>query len=552
MTQEFKELKLSDLSPNPHNYRSDFSGPKFDALVESIVQKGVIQPILARPVKGKKKYEIVFGERRFRAAKVAAARKGGRKTIPALVRELSDSEAYDLMVVENLQREDLTEFEEAHGFKLYLDKNGDESLVDLSQRTDINPAYIRRRVSVLKLPAPVLAAWKEGQIRYGYLEQLSRLDDESEIMAFFEDIMQGSYEINSVGDLKRIIDEQAVSFKHALFDLKQQGCLACHQNSDVQLRLFEIDAEKTKCLKGGCFMEKQEAWLLENWKATKFYKDHKTNGFRFQDRVDRHRCEFFRQKKVAAECRTCDAFVTLFSGIQLNVFHGRVCIGESACFKKVSAAMNKTATKSTDARSGDGGQGQDEQPRVAWHGEYFREAFFRQAIPRRFESLAAGELQAAQLCLFTLVKSGWELKRWFMEKYAGEKECYSPSQEDLFKPIAAMNPDQVDEALKAATLQAVLFDDYSADARRIVADHIGIDLSREWSINEEYLSKKRIREILGMGERLGIFSDPKARHYLESELNKKDFTSCKKKELVQVFLESGVELAGKVPEEILN
>ncbi len=85
-----------------------------------------------------------------------------------------------------------------------------------------------------------------------------------------------------------------------------------------------------------------------------------------------------------------------------------------------------------------------------------------------------------------------------------------------------------------------------------MADHIGIDLSKEWTITEQYLKKKIIPEILGIGERHGIFSDPKAKEYLKETLKKKDFNSCKKKELIEIFLESGVELTGKVPDEILN
>jgi ParB family transcriptional regulator, chromosome partitioning protein len=106
--------------------------------------------------------------------------------------------------------------------------------------------------------------------------------------------------------------------------------------------------------------------------------------------------------------------------------------------------------------------------------------------------------------------------------------------------------------MKAATLQVALLDGFMESGRRLLAWHIGIDLSKEWVFTQEYLHKKTIAEMLGMGERLGIFSDPKARQYLSDTLKKKDFSKCKKAELIQVFLESGADLTGKVPEEIMG
>lgn len=557
MEQELKELKLAEVKPNKWNFRHNFSGPKFDELVDSIRSKGVIQPILVRPVSGKIKYEIVFGERRYRAAKAAFKKKGGNKTIPAIIRKLSDDEAFDLMVIENLQREDLSELEEAQGFKAYLDKNGDEALPHLAERTDISPAYIRRRVSVLGLPEPVLGAWDKGEIRYGYLEQLARLDDENEIIELFQDIVNGCWEITSIKDLKRIIDEKAVKLEHALFDLDEQGCLACHSNSDVQLRLFEIDAEKSKCVKPDCFWQKQKTWLVEHWQETKYHKKFKTNGFRLASEVDHRQSNVFHQAKlVGKECKKCEAFVTLFSGLLINTYFERVCIGESSCFKKICA---RAEAKQSEKSASQGGAGQGDQPedkpRVEWHGGYFREAFYREKIPQRFEGLSARGLKATQLALFALIKSGgFELQNWFMKKYAAsdDDEYYCVGQTELFKPISEMTVQQASQVMKEAALQLILYDNFYADGRRVVADHVGIDLSKEWMFTEEYLKKKHIPEILGMGERFGIFSDPKAKKYLADELGKSSFKGCKKKELIKVILESGVDLAGKVPDEILN
>ena len=166
----YQEIELQRLQPNPLNPRKRFSGAKFDELVASIREKGVIEPILARPM-GDDRLEIVAGERRYRASLTVAETGGGLngQKIPALVRELSDDDAFDIMCIENLHREDLTELEEAEGFKTYLDKRGPEALPDLAERTGINPRYIRRRVAVLSLPKKTLKAWEKGDLKYGHL-----------------------------------------------------------------------------------------------------------------------------------------------------------------------------------------------------------------------------------------------------------------------------------------------------------------------------------------------------------------------------------------------
>jgi hypothetical protein len=93
-----------------------------------------------------------------------------------------------------------------------------------------------------------------------------------------------------------------------------------------------------------------------------------------------------------------------------------------------------------------------------------------------------------------------------------------------------------------------------AEYRHYVALHLGIDLAKEWRLNKEYLEKKTITEILTLLNKLGIAKDKKALAYLAETLNKKPgrFDTCKKQELIKCILESGVDLAGKVPEEILK
>ena len=113
-----------------------------------------------------------------------------------------------------------------------------------------------------------------------------------------------------------------------------------------------------------------------------------------------------------------------------------------------------------------------------------------------------------------------------------------------------MDAEAVDADIAAIATELVLASEVTSDHRRRIGDLLEIDLAKEWRITSDYLQKKTIGEMLAFGERLGIFADPVAIAYLE-QLGRNTFKQCKKPELVKVFLESGVDLVRKVPDEIL-
>ena len=170
------------------NPRRRFDGPAFDELLASVREKGVIQPIVVRPLGNGNQnplFEIVAGERRWRASMKAAKEKQDRRYIPAIIRDLDDNTAFEIMTIENLQREDLTELEEATSFKTYLDRKGVDSIEDLALKVGTTAAYIRRRVSVLGLPEQALALSEEGKLKFGHLALLVRLGDRDKGLSLF-------------------------------------------------------------------------------------------------------------------------------------------------------------------------------------------------------------------------------------------------------------------------------------------------------------------------------------------------------------------------------
>ena len=543
MTQ-VQEIALDQLAPSPFNPRTVFKGPKFDELVASIEKVGVLEPILARPKDDA--FEIVAGERRWRASCTAAKKNGGLSahTIPALVRELDDDQAFEIQTIENLQREDLTGLEEAQAFKFYVDRHGEEAISELADRTGIKPGYIHRRLRLFNLPKNVLKAWGAGKLKFGHLEQLMRLGDKKEVLKYYGEIVNDTWGHHQpVSWLKDQIDEKARKLAKAIFNRKTAGCTACTHNSDVQARLFDEDDLKGSCLNGKCFKKNTNDHLLKTFKQTKMHRKFHTTGFRFQNDMPYDTYERFYNKAPKA-CHDCESFVSFVDGYGQATYQEQVCIGDKACFKKAT-----TAAKSTTSTS---------SKRPNRHGELFRERFFQSTLPERIISAPVETHKLNHTLLYGLLQINAEACVSFSKRHGlMEQDANSwdrPNDKTLFRTITALSDQDSLTELRLLISEIVTQPVLSTDERWMIAEHLGIDLSKQFVIDEDYLKKKTIKEILALGEALGVFQEQAAQTFLFEKLLKKrgKFETCKKAELIKVFLESGVDLAGRVPEEILS
>lgn len=551
----FQEIPLNQISPNPDNPRKVFSGDRFDELVKSIRKVGVLEPIIVRTLieKNTTGFQLVAGERRFRAS-MAIARENDEEataTIPAMVREMTDDEAFDVMTIENLQREDLAPLEEAQNFKMFLNRHGAESLPDLSDRTGISARYIQRRVMVLELPAEALEAWNNGSVKYGHLEQLCRVRDKETIAYYLERISDHRL---TVGHIKREIDSRAPKLSMAMFSKKDAGCSKCGQNTTAQASLFPEDSmEKGRCTNPACYKRLTAEYLAENWDAFKKKYKIAANGFRWDREINWNDCESFWHSAPFRACRKCENLVIFLTPGE-KPENNRRCL-DPACYRKMrdAQAAGKKEPKPKDP----------DAPRVSWHGAHFREQFYQEQIPVRFSAMKATSFQAGRLQLLALLMSNHDLfRQWFMpcfELKEGREtgdyaHYYTVPTSDLVNTVMAIPDRDLPQVLHEAALEVTKQPEYGTETRHQVAGHLGIDLQKEWRFNAEYLDKKTKAEILQFGEDLGIFADPKAQAFLYETLGKKRgaFKTLKKPELIRVFLESGADLAGKVPAEILN
>jgi ParB family chromosome partitioning protein len=168
--RDIKYVPIESLLPNPHQPRRVFSEESLAELSNSIKEMGVIQPVLVRPAQQEESYEIVAGERRWRAARLASC-----TTIPVIVRTLSDSESLEIALIENLQREDLNPLDTAEAYDILIRKFSYTHEV-LAQRMGKDRTSITNQLRLLKLPEPIKNDLREDRLSMGHARTLLAID----------------------------------------------------------------------------------------------------------------------------------------------------------------------------------------------------------------------------------------------------------------------------------------------------------------------------------------------------------------------------------------
>lgn len=192
---EIYELPIDELRPNPYQPRKTFDEETLRELADSIEEHGVFQPIIVK--KSIKGYEIIAGERRFRASKMA-----GKDTIPAIVRDFSDEEMMEIALLENLQREDLNAIEEALAYKSLQEKLG-ITQEELAKKVGKSRSHITNMLGLLRLPDEVKEMVSDNKLTMGHARMLSKLEDSNQIKEMAEQIVTEGLsvrEVESLGD----------------------------------------------------------------------------------------------------------------------------------------------------------------------------------------------------------------------------------------------------------------------------------------------------------------------------------------------------------------
>ncbi|MEH7334588.1 ParB/RepB/Spo0J family partition protein [Neobacillus drentensis] len=194
-----QEIKLKELRPNPYQPRKTFHQDTIDELKESILEHGILQPLVVRKtIKG---YEIVVGERRFRAAKEAKL-----ETVPAVVRELSEQQMMELAVLENLQREDLNPIEEGLAYQTLMEKLK-MTQEEVAKRLGKSRPHIANHIRLLSLPPHIQELISAGKISMGHGRALLGLRQKAKLPVLIEKIINEGLNVRQLEKLIQQLNE---------------------------------------------------------------------------------------------------------------------------------------------------------------------------------------------------------------------------------------------------------------------------------------------------------------------------------------------------------
>ena len=188
--EEIIEVNISELRPNPYQPRKAFDKDALVELAKSIKEHGVFQPIIIK--KSIKGYEIIAGERRVRASKMA-----GLDKVPAIIRNLNDEQMMEIALLENLQRENLSAIEEAKAYKSLID-NLHLTQEQLSEKVGKSRSHITNILGLLRLPAEVQDMVVTKKISMGHARALSKLESDEKIIEMARDIAENKIPVREV------------------------------------------------------------------------------------------------------------------------------------------------------------------------------------------------------------------------------------------------------------------------------------------------------------------------------------------------------------------
>jgi ParB family chromosome partitioning protein len=184
-------LKISEIEPNRTQPRKEFDEQALSELAESISQHGLLQPLLVRPLTlgG---YQIVAGERRYRASRMA-----GLTEVPVIIKELTDTETMEIALIENLQREDLSPVEEALGYKALIDEHG-FSQEEVAKSVGKSRPAVANALRLLKLPDNIMEYLKDGKISAGHARALLTFENEELMTELADEIVAKDLSVRQV------------------------------------------------------------------------------------------------------------------------------------------------------------------------------------------------------------------------------------------------------------------------------------------------------------------------------------------------------------------
>ena len=238
-TSAINDIAIDQIQPNPDQPRTNFDEEAINELAASIRELGIIQPISLRKV-GADSYQIIAGERRYRAARIA-----GLTSVPAYIRTANDAELTEMALIENIQREDLNAIEIALTFKKLIDQY-DLTQERLSERIGKKRATIANFLRLLRLPAEVQLGLRDKRLDMGHARALLTISDPSLQLKLYNEILRRGLSVRKVEELAKAYENGE---SPAVPEKSGKGCITFPFSNDDELErlitLFDTLKQQT-------------------------------------------------------------------------------------------------------------------------------------------------------------------------------------------------------------------------------------------------------------------------------------------------------------------
>ena len=260
-------LKIDKIVTNSNQPRKYFDNGKMSELKDSIKNSGLLQPITVRKISNGK-YEIVAGERRYRAC-----RELGMENIPVIEMNVGDARGYELSVLENIQRENLNPIEEAESYLMLMEVYG-YTQEKLSEKLGKTRSSVSNKMRILKLPASVKEMVKKGEISYGHARTLLSLSDEKKIEEAAKEIINKGYSVRETERRVKVLINKGNSSEKFSGDLGSRGKESENESQNKNLNDKENNdfSEKEYNVYEESYEEKDSEKLFLEGKLREFFE----------------------------------------------------------------------------------------------------------------------------------------------------------------------------------------------------------------------------------------------------------------------------------------
>ena len=519
------------------NPRGELKAAGLAELIASIKARGIIEPLVGRCIDGK--VEIVCGSRRLAAANLLEMKK-----IPVVVYDkLTDAEAAEMQIIENLQRKDLNPLEEAKGFEKML-KDFKYDFASLASKVGKSEYYIRLRVQLLGLPDKVQNGISNNTISPGHGAVIMRIGDKIEQLEFYEAIVSQNM---SIKEAESNLSQAGLELQNAPIDTG--ACEKCEFNGAKQKDLFNKSLSlKGRCLNRPCLLKKNAEYIAARIEELKKEKIPVVAFEELSEKESTNNTEQFNNARLYLNSDDKEKFVKIYKekclkcpdrcfvktissdygekGIQMlqEICTNKKCLNilirSSKTGENVDEASSQDRTKRIAANR------LNETQRRFWIKNLIEKAF---TTPLLFKSILVREL----LSIIPGEKAKNILKI---------KSCASFHFLAYAHSIYDTGNDKVDKALMFAC--GVVVERLTDKELKELSDRVKIDIKKEFTIDEEYLNTKTKDQLLKLAKEIGLNT------FLQKKDKKIDMEAEKKSGMIDLFLKRGFALKGVVPKEL--